>query len=87
MNATAPLDVIQVTDYQNGSDSDTNIDDDDDAPAAEFYQPVSAIDSEDDEDQIENDANEPELKQRNLALQWKHFLDRIDSSKTRFQEL
>ncbi|TQD97018.1 hypothetical protein C1H46_017330 [Malus baccata] len=57
MNATAPPDVIQVTDYQNGSDSDTNIDDDDgDAAAAEFYQPVSAIDSEDDEDQIGNNA-------------------------------
>ncbi|KAM1269612.1 hypothetical protein ACFX10_001810 [Malus domestica] len=55
MNATAPPDVIQITDYQNGSDSDTNIDDDDDAPTAKFYQPVSAIDSEDDEDQIEND--------------------------------
>ncbi|KAM1331412.1 hypothetical protein EV1_043549 [Malus domestica] len=55
MNATAPPDVIQVTDYQNGSDSDTNIDDDDDAPAVEFYQPVSAVDSEDDENQIGND--------------------------------
>ncbi|KAM1526058.1 hypothetical protein ACFX10_010442 [Malus domestica] len=43
MNATAPPDVIQVTDYQNGSDSDTNIDDDDDAPAAEFCQPVSIV--------------------------------------------
>ncbi|RXH85605.1 hypothetical protein DVH24_009426 [Malus domestica] len=52
MNATAPPDVIQVIDYQNGSDSDTNIDDNDDAPAVEFYQPVSAVDSEYDEDQI-----------------------------------
>ncbi|KAM0961201.1 hypothetical protein ACFX13_020937 [Malus domestica] len=52
MNATAPPDVIQVINYQNGSDSDTNIDDNDDAPAAKFYQPVSAVDSEDDEDQI-----------------------------------
>ncbi|KAM1618296.1 hypothetical protein ACFX1X_017398 [Malus domestica] len=53
--ATAPPNVIQVTDYQNGSDSDTNIDDDNDAPAVEFYQPVSAVDSEDDENQIGND--------------------------------
>ncbi|KAM2330009.1 hypothetical protein ACFX1X_020896 [Malus domestica] len=52
MNATAPPDVIQVINYQNESDSDTNIDDNDDAPAAKFYQPVSAVDSEDDEDQI-----------------------------------
>ncbi|KAM2478597.1 hypothetical protein PS1_002418 [Malus domestica] len=56
MNATAPPDVIQVTDYQNGSDSDTNIDDNDNAPAVEFYQPVSAVDSEDNEDQIEKEA-------------------------------
>ncbi|XP_068337949.1 uncharacterized protein [Pyrus communis] len=55
MNAAAPPDFIQVTDFQNGSDSDSNIDDDD-AAAAEFYQPVSAVDSEDDEDQIGNDA-------------------------------
>ncbi|XP_009343302.2 uncharacterized protein LOC103935264 isoform X2 [Pyrus x bretschneideri] len=55
MNAAAPPDFIQVADYQNGSDSDTNIDDDD-AAAAEFYQPVSAVDFEDDEDQIGNDA-------------------------------
>ncbi|KAM1089604.1 hypothetical protein TB2_017019 [Malus domestica] len=54
MNATALPDVIQVADYHNGSDSDTNIDDDD-ASAVEFYQPVSAVDSEDDEDQIGND--------------------------------
>ncbi|KAB2612302.1 hypothetical protein D8674_034618 [Pyrus ussuriensis x Pyrus communis] len=46
-----------ITDYQNGSDSDTNIDDDDDAAAAaEFYQLVSAVDFEDDDDQIGNDA-------------------------------
>ncbi|XP_050126621.1 uncharacterized protein LOC126603720 [Malus sylvestris] len=55
MNATVLPDVIQVADYRNGSDSDTNIDDDD-ASAIEFYQPVSAVDSEDDEDQIGNDA-------------------------------
>lgn len=55
MNATALPDVIQVADYHNGSDSDTNIDDDD-ASAVEFDQPVSAVDSEDDEDQIGNDA-------------------------------
>ncbi|KAM2970092.1 hypothetical protein FF2_017104 [Malus domestica] len=55
MNATALPDVIQVADYHNGSDSDTNIDDDD-ASAVEFYLPVSAVDSEDDEDQIGNDA-------------------------------
>lgn len=36
-----------------GSDSDTNIDEDD---AAEYYQPVSAVDSEDEEQQLENDA-------------------------------
>ncbi|KAM1517451.1 hypothetical protein ACFX1Z_020540 [Malus domestica] len=52
MNATAPPDVIQVINYQNGSDSDINIDDNDDASTAKFYQPVSVVDSEDDEDQI-----------------------------------
>ncbi|CAN6714732.1 unnamed protein product [Malus baccata var. baccata] len=31
--------------------------------------------------------NEPELKQRNLFLQWKHLLDHIDSLQTRFKEL
>lgn len=36
-----------------GSDSDTNIDEDD---AAEYYQPVSVVDSEDEEQHLENDA-------------------------------
>ncbi|CAB4312423.1 unnamed protein product [Prunus armeniaca] len=54
MNATAPADpdFIEVTDYLNGSDSDTNIDEDE--VAGEYYQPVSAVDSED-EDQSRND--------------------------------
>ncbi|RXH70268.1 hypothetical protein DVH24_007524 [Malus domestica] len=64
MNATAPPDVIQVINYQNGSDSDTNIDDNDDAPAAKFYQPVSAVDSEDDEDQIGPDPFPVALQRR-----------------------
>ncbi|XP_050367487.1 uncharacterized protein LOC126785865 [Argentina anserina] len=48
MNATSPNDFIQALENHSGSDSDTNIDDED--AAAEYYQPVSAVDSEDDDD-------------------------------------
>ncbi|KAF3454855.1 hypothetical protein FNV43_RR05303 [Rhamnella rubrinervis] len=37
---------IAVTDHVNGSDSDTNLDDDD---APEYYQPISAVDDNEDE--------------------------------------
>lgn len=53
MNATAPNDFMEAVENHSGSDSDTNIDEDD---AAEYYQPVSAVDSEDEEQHLENDA-------------------------------
>ncbi|XP_050374738.1 uncharacterized protein LOC126792329 [Argentina anserina] len=52
MNATSPNDFIQALENHTGSDSNTNIDDED--AVAEYYHLVSAIDSEDEDDDIEH---------------------------------
>ncbi|XP_004294767.1 PREDICTED: uncharacterized protein LOC101307766 [Fragaria vesca subsp. vesca] len=53
MNAISPNDFMEALENHSGSDSDTNIDDDD---AAEYYQPVSAVDSDDEDQHLANDA-------------------------------
>lgn len=41
---------VAITDHVNGSDSDTNLDDNDANDAPEYYQPISAADDDDEED-------------------------------------
>lgn len=58
--ATSVLMCIAVTDHINGSDSDTNLDDDD---APEYYQPISAVDDEDDEARRINDTGDEDRQE------------------------
>ncbi|KAK8598307.1 hypothetical protein V6N13_094280 [Hibiscus sabdariffa] len=63
--STSPIDLIQESNNGSGSDSDTNHDD---APA--YYQPISAVDDDDDADQEDLDGqvnSDEEHHHRNLS--------------------
>lgn len=58
--ATSVLMCIAVTDHVNGSDSDTNLDEDDEP---EYYQPISAVDDDDETSGRINDTGDEDHRE------------------------